>query len=220
MTKLKAFGLLILIIGASGLIYYISLNTGIINPGDSLCSAKAAFDVANAYATAGEPDARLYDIRLSGANYKDGKGDEWEMRFVAPDGTNIKLEVKAEYGGFLGEYKWKTFLCYPLEGPASEKAPSELWNEARDEIKLRYEDCMESWVDSMEVFGDALERATEDVSDSWLYYMRAEKYWSGDLPEGGHPWVWKICFRTNAYGYEYIYDAANGRYLHRVWLIA
>ena len=216
MTKLKAFGLLILIIGAFGLIYYISLNTGLIKPVDYLCSAKVAFDVANAYATAGEPDARLYEIRFSGANYKDGKGDEWEMRFVAPDGTNLELEVKPDYSG---EGKWKTFLCYPLEGPASEKESSELWNEARDESKLRYEDCLENWVDSTAVFGDALERASEWDSDSWLYYMYTEKYWSGDLPEGGHPWVWKICFRTSSSGYEYIYDAADGRYLHIVWLI-
>jgi len=132
------------------------------------------------------------------------------------DGTNIELEVKPDYSG---EGKWKTFLCYPLEGPASEKESSELWNEARDESKLRYEDCLENWVDSTAVFGDALERASEWDSDSWLYYMYTEKYWSGDLPEGGHPWVWKICFRTSSSGYEYIYDAADGRYLHIVWLI-
>lgn len=120
--------------------------------------------------------------------------------------------------GFPPHCELEVFLCWPWDGPASKKESSELWREAREKEHVHeYYDldyCIEDWVDGTEVFTDALERAREDLKPQLnpeleLNHMRLEGA-SWDYPA-----AWKILFIDYYSGYEYLYDAVDGRYIGR-----
>ena len=213
MSKKTGFAILVILatIIVAWLVWGLSTNYS------GWTTAKEAYSIAVAYALAGEPDARLKSVELIG-HWSDseelhGKTDRWTLDFCAPDRTYITLEVHGE----------TIFLPAPWDIRADEKEPSELWEEARVEGRTTNDSFpVGEWVDSVDVFGDALARAQGEMPEDFeLYEMKLYSYSSTEGPETA--WIAIFCEKGTAFrdAISYVYDGEDGSYIEqeKFWVI-
>lgn len=212
MSKKRGFVIFVILapIIVAGLLWWLS------TPNSAWTTAKEAYSIAVAYALAGEPDARLKSVELIGywsdSEELQGKTDKWTLNFCAPDQTYITLEVHEE----------TVFLPDPWNIQADKKEPSELWEEARAEGWTTNDTSPGGeWVDSVDVFRDALARAQGEIQeDIELYEMKLHSYSSTEGPET--TWIVIFCEKgTPARAISYTYDGEDGSYIEQeeFWLV-
>jgi len=117
--------------------------------------AKEAYSIADPYALAGDPSARLESIRTDVRSWqKDGRSSEWHLTFCSSEtGTTLRLYIKDRRLFAVGD---------PIV-LARDKEPSEAWS---FEGSSRCEPVTQ-WIDSTE----AIERALAHANTSWLWSM-------------------------------------------------
>ncbi|UCC58923.1 MAG: hypothetical protein JSW14_03220 [Candidatus Bathyarchaeum sp.] len=179
-----------------------------------LTTAKEAYSIAASYALAGEPDARLRYMEMDDSKPTEkfqelhGKAIGWTLRFCAPDGAGLLLELKGK------TLYWDDPNALE-DCPTSEKESWEAWEEQMPNKWFYNRTIVGEWVDSPGIVSDAMERAKKDGLEGDLELWEMELEFTSDYGEQKHVWGVLIYERPVGTGYKYFYDASDGTYITR-----